>query len=1178
MPPSPALRYSPGRDPRAEIHKRGRSLEGGLLFKEKDDDLALFNEMQSRERENFLLQSSDDLEDTFSSKLRHFSDFKLGISIPVRGESSELLNADGEKNDYDWLLTPPDTPLFPSLDDEPPPVNVASRGRPRSQPITISRSSTMEKSYRSSRGSASPNRLSPSPRSGNSSFQSRGRPSSAPHSSPTQTQRPATPSRRPSPPPSKVSTPAPRSSTPTPSRTSTGSGGRGVSPVRTSRGNSASPKIRAWQSNIPGFSSEAPPNLRTSLADRPASYVRGSSPASRNGRESTSKFGRQSMSPTATRSVSSSQSQDRDRISSRSRGSVASSGDDDVDSLQSIHVGSLDKLASKKTGTFINNRAVAFSKKSTRILSPSSAPKRSFDSALRQMDHRKSPQNMFRPLLSSVPSSTFYVGQGVSAHRPLISRNSSVTTSSNASSDQGTSIAHDTEGSDHHQDDTVIESGKTTYSDAQEEVFAFDKVDALNKDVEHETDDGPLHFQSGDSDRNPAIEYEPNDSEEFSHQEIDMEISSASEILCVKADFSEVDSHENAKICSKCGSRYCAIEMVERDINLCPDCSGQDNLMAVTSPETTVVTTENCSILSLNISEECKPFDEPPTQLPMPESQSKVSDEVEARITQQEDNVKHGQTSYKEQSDSFSPDSSLARLLVEGDEQRIANQHGAGQPAGNHRRSDSESGGHQLMRSNDYRSHKMDVSEGAGISVLLKRSSSSKGPVVQARTFVASTITYDDFSYTRDSANSLRSSIGHGSTSASSSIDFGSARHVENRVQRQLSGRKSDIENYRYERPQSTGSSFSGTLSHTHRALGLVTSTHEENSEAFVGDMRQDGLEGEIVTSCGKFVASENKDLGAPNESFSDAIVYEEGSREPNESYRLTDAATSGFACRSDSIHLDGSSEASFPNYDYCHSHENEDDFPNNAGSVSDVEASVISPDPNIELEHTMLNTSHDGLNDAGVPTHSSLASISEIETENFGQSTSGSENDDVSANSKSNSVNEFQDISVPTPPDKDASDSVLEQENSDHIQGIFEDSTVMVHGGSKARSLTLEEATDTILFCSSIVHDLAYQAATIAIEKEDSGPLEVSRPTVTILGKSTADRKDSRSRTSGKRTSKPLKVKQKRMELDVKSPSSKTENDENANEPMVRNVGLPNNMDSSKPPKLESKCNCTIM
>lgn len=242
----------------------------------------------------------------------------------------------------------------------------------------------MEKSYRSSRGSASPNRLSSSPRSVNSMSQSRGRPSSAHRSSPTPSQRSATPTRRPSPPPSKPSTPAPRSSTPTPRRSSV-SGTTGTSPIRTARGNSVSPKIRAWQSNIPGFPSEVPPNLRTSLADRPASYVRGSSPASRNGRDLGSKFGRQSMSPTASRSVSSSHSQDRDRISSHSRGSVASSGDDDVDSLQSVHVGSLDRLAPKRIGAFPNNRATALSKKSTRILSPSSAPKRCFDSALRQM-------------------------------------------------------------------------------------------------------------------------------------------------------------------------------------------------------------------------------------------------------------------------------------------------------------------------------------------------------------------------------------------------------------------------------------------------------------------------------------------------------------------------------------------------------------------------------------------------------------------------------------------------------------------------------------------------------------------------------------------------------------------------------------------------------------------------
>lgn len=69
MPPSPALRYSPGRELRGENHKRWRSLESGLNVQEKDDDLALFNEMQSKERENFLLQSSDDAEDSFCNFL-----------------------------------------------------------------------------------------------------------------------------------------------------------------------------------------------------------------------------------------------------------------------------------------------------------------------------------------------------------------------------------------------------------------------------------------------------------------------------------------------------------------------------------------------------------------------------------------------------------------------------------------------------------------------------------------------------------------------------------------------------------------------------------------------------------------------------------------------------------------------------------------------------------------------------------------------------------------------------------------------------------------------------------------------------------------------------------------------------------------------------------------------------
>ncbi|XP_028794077.1 cell wall protein RBR3, partial [Neltuma alba] len=792
MPPSPALRFSPGREPKTVSHKRGRSLEGGLLYREKDDDLALFNEMQSRESENFLLQSSDTVEDPFSVKLRHFSDIKLGISVPGRGESSGLLNADGDKNDYDWLLTPPDTPLFPSLDeDEPPPINVPSRGRPQSKPISISRSSTMERSRRSSRGSASPNRLSPSPRTGNSTSQSRTGPSSVSNSSPTQNLRHATPSRRPSTPPNKPSTPAPRSSTPTPRRMSTGSNGpvsgiRGTSPVKTSRGNSASPKIRAWQTNIPGFSSEAPPNLRTSLADRPASYVRGSSPASRNGKDPTTRYSRQSMSPTASRSSSSFHSHDRDRFSSRSKGSIASSGDDDTDSIQSIQVGSLDRLSSRRSSSVINNRTPAISKKTAKTVSPNSAPKRSFDPALRQMD-RKSPQNMFRPLLSSVPSTTFYVGKANSArNNSLVSRNSSITTSSNASSDQGTSIALDTEGSDHNQDDVASEAEKIPYPDIHEEVFAFDKDDVMNADTGHEIANESVDAHLNES-KGSKIDCGPTIAEESLYHGIAAATIESSETTNAKTDIMETDGFENTAICSQCGCRYEASDQTEKDVRLCPECSGKYTMLRVIPQETVLAVAEDSSMFSTNGSTEEKPGAET--------DQLMVSCELpQDTNVDGERGAERSQTSYSEviqdQSQQIPPPSSAA----EGSGEMPANQLDMDQSGADGRNPYSNVGDQQLYHHNDRRNSKMDLLGGAGISVLLKRSSSSKGPVVQGRTFTATTISYDDISLARGSVNSFRSSTGHGSYSASSSVDFSPAKKMDSGMQRQLSSRKLDVD------------------------------------------------------------------------------------------------------------------------------------------------------------------------------------------------------------------------------------------------------------------------------------------------------------------------------------------------------------------------------------------------
>lgn len=78
----------------------------------------------------------------------------------------------------------------------------------------------------------------------------------------------------------------------------------------------------------------------------------------------------------------------------------------------------------------------------------------------------------------------------------------------------------------------------------------------------------------------------------------------------------------------------------------------------------------------------------------------------------------------------------------------------------------------------------------------------------------------------------MRSFLGHGSVSASSSVDVSSARPRETRMQRQLSSRESDTgTNPKHQR---TGSSPSGTSSHAFQGLGPATGMHEEKMEAHV--------------------------------------------------------------------------------------------------------------------------------------------------------------------------------------------------------------------------------------------------------------------------------------------------------------------------------------------------------
>ncbi|KAL1550431.1 hypothetical protein AAHA92_18392 [Salvia divinorum] len=1146
MPPSPALRVSPGREMKAENHKRGRSLESGILFQEKDDDLALFNEVQNKETNNFLLQTNDDFDDMFSTRARHFSDYKLGISIPARGESSDLLNAEGDKNDYDWLITPPETPLFPSLDDEEQAVSLAPRGRPRSQPISISRSSTMEKGYKSGRTSASPRRLSPSPRSGTSMLQSRSRPFSATHSSPPPALRHSSPSRGQSPTPSKQ-IPAPRTRTPTPRRMSTGSAGvnapsrvRGASPVKTSQGNSASPKIKAWQSNIPGFSLEAPPNLRTSLADRPASYVRGSSPASRNG----SRSARQSMSPTASRSVGSSHSRERDQFSSYSRGSVASSGDDDVDSLQSVRISISDRSVPRIIGTSPKNKTAGLSKKPTKTLS-NSAPKRSFDLALRQMD-RKVPQNMFRPLLSSVPSSTFYAGKASTHHRALTSRNSSITTSSNASSDQGTSGALDTEENEPNQDDVTSNFVKGRYPTMHDEIFVMDHADAISEAFENRIIEEVPGFQDEEND-NPARVISHLDTTESSSQlQTSPTMASADVVSYGKYDNSGVDGTSDMEVCSGCSDMFPSSELArEGDLWFCVECNSLKTNPMASLPVKTVKKDKEIS--------EDFVHDEDCGWLEVLDQSVSIQELVPVTGAGETEMHHFDSTALDDQQSKNEPcmdhevlQSEKRELMVTGQQEIV-------------RAVDCHTGDQQLHQSGFCSTSEADVSEGTGISLLLKKSSSSKGHLFQSRSFTASNICYDDFSYVRDSVKSMRSSGGYSNASVSSSIDLGSSRKTEAHIHRQSSGRRSDIENHRYEIPTKHKRSISSMSGAS--ALGSqVPST----TPSFLGESF------ELVSS--------NKDREVSGVTYADPPKQSLLSEKEAESTctDLESSLTFKDAAELASDLMNSRSGGSPPESLLALEEPVSQESGENLTSKSSKEETTVTQLQTATRGEDMQSSCNDIVDVTEVPDLDFLNVISEMEIQNSGIVSCDSQSDVDSTNSKT-WTDELVEPCVSVEQNGIMSATSEEFDISVPVNCFLEDSTIVLEDivGAKSRSLTLEEATDTILFCSSIVHNLAYEAANIAIEKENSS-LEVARPTVTVVGKPNPDRREMRSRPLGKRSSKSQKARQRRLETETKPRPVTPEMEEKCS---PRIVISPSKGDATyPPPKLESKCNCTIM
>ncbi|KAL4326001.1 hypothetical protein GQ457_11G009450 [Hibiscus cannabinus] len=520
------------------------------MMKEKEEELALFLEMRRREREqsNLLLNhSSEDFDAPLGSKPGASPIFNLSASTttPARkagaAAADDFLNCDSDKNDYEWLLSPPGTPLFPSLELESQKTVLSPIGTPKAR-VTAAKSRVANSQLESSaRGNLTPKQSALSPGStgirrpsssggpgsrsatpiGRSTSTGASKPmrSSTPtsratllstkpslsaskpvtsaarpaikavtstmkptvsaartassatkpavssrSSTPTRsTARSSTPTARPSIPSSK---PISRAATPT-RRPTTPSSAPNISapPIKSSpsvtkpthaasrnsvpsRGSSPTVKSRPWKpSEMPGYSLDAPPNLRTTLPDRPLSATRGrpGAPSSRSSSVEPGPTGRprrQSCSPSRGRLPNGAML----HVSGSSVPAVSRGYSKVSDNLSPVVIGNkmvervinMRKLVPPKQ----DNKHSPHSNLSGKSASPDSSgfgrslSKKSLDMAIRHMDIRRSIPGNLRPLMTNIPASSLYsVRSGPARGRTISVLDSPLATSSNASSE-----------------------------------------------------------------------------------------------------------------------------------------------------------------------------------------------------------------------------------------------------------------------------------------------------------------------------------------------------------------------------------------------------------------------------------------------------------------------------------------------------------------------------------------------------------------------------------------------------------------------------------------------------------------------------------------------------------------------------------------------------------------------
>ncbi|KAI3899788.1 hypothetical protein MKW92_021903 [Papaver armeniacum] len=305
----------------ASIQRIQQGMRNQNATKDKDEELSLFLELKKREKERnnqLLIHNSEEFDAPLDSKPGNSPIFKIVPPAPARKTSADdFLNSDNDKDDYDWLMTPPGTPLFPSLEMESQKTVMSQLGtpnvrpaapksrlaNPQSEPPPRSNLASRQPTLSTGLNTSSTNIHRPSSSGGRSTASRPGTPTGRPTLSsipkqPSRASRPATPTSRatlPSSkttaPPSRSSTGSARSSTPTsrsttPAARSSAPSARSSTPTARSSAPSARSSTPTARSSTPSAASSAPsarsstPSARSSTPSaRPsAASARSSTP------------------------------------------------------------------------------------------------------------------------------------------------------------------------------------------------------------------------------------------------------------------------------------------------------------------------------------------------------------------------------------------------------------------------------------------------------------------------------------------------------------------------------------------------------------------------------------------------------------------------------------------------------------------------------------------------------------------------------------------------------------------------------------------------------------------------------------------------------------------------------------------------------------------------------------